>query len=252
MKIIMKIIMIMIIMVFVSVLGDLAVSLGLNPLYLMLPAAVNSSFLIMLNRMMMMKIMMKTMMMMILMTRSTSCCPLRWAFMVILKINDDDDDKWWWWRYWWWWIDVQSNDLPHVARCGEKFIYDGDENGFTDNDDDEDIENDDDDDDISGDLLLRIHAPGCLSDQCDCLQSLRFIIFTILLLFIIITIIITIFLHFLLIITVINHCNEIEYKASGFCQKVMTRHQLLWGLTKICNCVFKEVFFALFAYEQEQ
>ena len=32
---------------FCSVLGDLAVSLGLNPLYLMLPAAVNISFMMM-------------------------------------------------------------------------------------------------------------------------------------------------------------------------------------------------------------
>ena len=176
---------------FCSVLGDLAVSLGLNPLYLMLPAAVNISFM-----MMMMIVMIMILLMMMIM-----------ILMILLSII-----------------------MMILMIC-------------------------------SGDLLLCLHAPSCLPDQCNCLQSLRFItilvlaiiIITILVLFIIITItniFITISLHLLLIITMPNQCNAIVYKASGFCLKSHDSvkfdplwYQLLWGLIAVFNCFFEEVFF---------
>ena len=180
---------------FCSVLGDLAVSLGLNPLYLMLPAAVNISIM-----MMMMIVMIMILLMMMIM-----------ILMILLSII-----------------------LMTLMIC-------------------------------SGDLLLCLHAPSCLPDQCNCLQSLRFINITILVLAIIIiinntitNIFITISLHLLLIITMPNQCNAIVYKASGFCLKSHDSvkfdplwYQLLWGLIAVFNCFPQRSLFWLNLQKQQ-
>ena len=125
--------------------------------------------------------------------------------------------------------------LPHAACCSKHLNFDDDDDAIDDDVDginehyydDSDVE----DDDISGDLLLCLHAPSCLSNQCNCLQSLRFI--AILVLFIIITRT----LHLLLFITILNECNASVYKVSGFYLKSHDSvqfdplwYQLLWGL----------------------
>ena len=73
--------------------------------------------------------------------------------------------------------------LPHAACCGDHFK---DHGGHVEDDDDDDHDGDDQrlwwswTTEITvrnfnlGDLLLCLHAPSCLSNQCNCIQSFRF------------------------------------------------------------------------------